>query len=323
MLKVPWQIGFIKFYEVILGYMMLQEVTNKEFWDKQIGSQAQSQFLQSWEWGEFQQRLGRKVWRLDLNGDFVLVIRMNLPLGKNYLYISRTNCNFDEAKIRILQDLARTEKSIFIKIEPIKQALDGFGFKKVKPVQPAKTLILDLSKSEDELLAEMQQKTRYNIRLAAKKGVTLKTSQTEEFPIFYDLLVDTYRRKAKKLYRREYFHQLYHDHLTKIYLAEYEGRVLCANMIVFYGDTVTYLHGGSSEKEKNIMAPHLLQWETIKKAKELGYKYYDFWGIEERYPGVARFKRGFGGLEMDYSGAWDFPLDKLWYYLYQIIKKFR
>jgi len=303
--------------------MKLDEVTNKEQWDKQIGSQRQSQFLQSWEWGEFQQRLGRKIWHFDLNGDFVLIIKMNLPWGKNYLYIPRTNCNFDEIKINFLKELAKQENSIFIKIEPLNQALGNFGFKKVKPVQPAKTLMLDLSKSEEELLAEMHQKTRYNIHLAEKKGVKLTEAKVEEFPIFYDLLVDTYRRKGKKLYGRDYFHKLYHDHLTKIYCAEYLGKILCANLIVFWGDTVTYLHGGSSEKDKNIMAPHLLQWLTIKKAKELGYKYYDMWGIEERYPGVARFKRGFGGGEVDYAGAWDLPLNKLWYYLYQTIKRFK
>ncbi|MCX6742805.1 MAG: peptidoglycan bridge formation glycyltransferase FemA/FemB family protein [Candidatus Parcubacteria bacterium] len=302
---------------------MFSEVTNKELWDKQIGSQKMSQFLQSWAWGEFQQRLGRQIWRLDLAGDFILVIKMNLPLGKNYLYIPRTNCNLEEPKIKFLKELANNEKSIFIKIEPLKQTLENFGFKKVKPVQPAKTLMLDLSKSEEELLVEMHQKTRYNIHLAEKKGVSLKICEAEEFPIFYDLLVDTYRRKGKKLYGRDYFHKLYHDHLTKIYCAEYQGKILCANMIVFYGDIVTYLHGGSSEKDKNIMAPHLLQWEIIKKAKELGYKYYDFWGIEERYPGVARFKRGFGGFEVDYIGAWDLTLNKFWYLAYKIIKSFK
>jgi len=303
--------------------MKLDEVTNKEQWDSQIGSQKMSQFLQSWGWGEFQQRLGRKIWHLDLNGEYILVIKMPLPFNKSYLYIPRTKVEFDQAKISFLRDLAKEKGCIFIKIEPLNQALGNFGFKKVKPVQPAKTLMLDLSKSEDELLAEMHQKTRYNIHLAEKKGVNLKICQAEEFPIFYDLLVDTYRRKGKKLYDRDYFHKLYHDHLTKIYCAEYKEKILCANMIVFYGDTVTYLHGGSSEKDKNIMAPHLLQWLTIKKAKELGFKYYDFWGIEERYPGVARFKRGFGGFEVDYAGTWDLPLDKLWYYLYKVVKKFK
>ncbi len=77
--------------------------------------------------------------------------------------------------------------------------------------------------------------------------------------------------------------------MVKIYFAEYEGDILCANMMIFYGDTCTYLHGGSSEKHKNIMAPHLLQWEMIKLAKEKGYKYYDFWGIDEKkWPAFKR-----------------------------------
>ena len=307
-----------------ITHMEFKEITNKEQWDNKIGSQKMSQFLQSWEWAEFQKRLGRQIWSLDLDGDFVLVIKMNLPMEKNYLYIPRTDCNFDEAKIKLLKELTKKEKSIFLKIEPLSQDLGSFNFKKVKSVQPAKTLMLDLSKSEEELMAGMHQKTRYNIHLAAKKGVALKICQTEEFPIFYDLLVGTYRRKSKKLYSREYFHKLYHDHLTKIYCAEYQGKILCANMIVFFADTVTYLHGGSSEKDKNIMAPHLLQWETIKKAKELGYKYYDFWGIDDlKWPGVTRFKKGFGGFEVSYSGTWDMPINTWWYRAYKFISRFR
>ena len=182
---------------------------------------------------------------------------------------------------------------------------------------------MDLSKSEEDLLMDMHQKTRYNIRLASKKGVTFKICKTEEFAIFYDLLVDTYRRKGKKLFSREYFQKLYHDHLVKIYCAEYQDKILCANMIVFYGDTVTYLHGGSSEKDKNVMAPHLLQWESIKKAKQLGLKYYDFWGIEEKYPGVSRFKKGFGGFEVAYPGTFDLITNKFWHLAYQIVKRFK
>jgi len=305
--------------------MELKEIANKEQWDKQIGSQKMSQFLQSWGWGEFQERLGRKVWRLDLENNFIQIIKMDLPLGQNYLYAPRLNFVLNRNIIEILKKIAHDEKSIFLRLELVPhQELDLFGFKRVTSVQPAKSLLLDLNKSIELLLAEMHQKTRYNIHLAEKKGVKLLEARTEEFPIFYDLLVDTYRRKGKKTYSRDYFHKLYHDHLTKIYCAEYQGQILCANMIVFYSDTVTYLHGGSSEKDKNIMAPHLLQWEVIKKAKELGYKYYDFWGIDEiKWPGVTRFKKGFGGFETYYGGTWDFVLNKYWYWAYKIIKSFK
>ncbi|MCX6745896.1 MAG: peptidoglycan bridge formation glycyltransferase FemA/FemB family protein [Candidatus Parcubacteria bacterium] len=305
--------------------MNLNLVTNKEQWDKQIGSQKMSQFLQSWEWGQFQQRLGRKIWRLDVNGYYVLVIKMPLPLDQNYLYAPRINFLMNKDTLDFSKELALAEKSIFLRLESgLSQELDLFGWQKTKNVQPGQTLMLDLTKSEAEILAGMHQKTRYNIRLAEKKGVKLVECQAEQFPIFYDLLLDTFRRKSKNLYNRNYYYQLYHDHLAKIFCAEYQGNILCANMVLFFGDTVTYLHGGSSQADKNIMAPHLLQWETIKKAKGLGYKYYDFWGIDEKkWPGVTRFKKGFGGFEVDYSGAWDLPLNKFLYLAYQITKRFK
>lgn len=304
--------------------MNFKEVTNKEEWDKKIGAFKMAQFLQSWEWGEFQKRLNRKIWRLDINGVYILVIKMILPLGKSYLYIPRINFELNQDTISSLRSLAKSEDCIFIKIEPVSQNLDKLGFVKVKNIQPNKTLLLDLSKNEEQLLDEMHQKWRYNIRLAAKKGVNLKLCQEEEFVKFYDLVVDTFRRKQKKLFNRTYYNKLYQDHLTKVYFAERKGKILCANMIVFYGDSVTYLYGGSAPDDKNLMAPHLLQWEIIKLAKSMGYKYYDFWGIDEvKWPGVTRFKKGFGGFEVEYAGSWDLPIDKIWFFLYRILKKFR
>ena len=303
------------------------EITNKEQWDKRIGSLRMSQFLQSWEWGEFQKRLGRKFWRLDIDGDYLLVIKMPLPLGWSYLYIPRTQVKLNSNILEKLNILAQQEKSIFIRIEPVDQNLRLLGFIKANPIQPAKTLVLDLAKSEEQLLAEMHPKTRYNIKLAEKKDVQIiegVRGKAEQFPIFYDLLVDTFRRKEKNLHPRGYYQQLYHDHLAKLYFAEYQGRFLCANMIIFFGDMATYLHGGSSQGDKNIMAPHLLQWEIIKKAKALGYHYYDFWGIDEvKWPGVTRFKKSFGGQEVNYSGTWDLPVNKIKYSLYSLIRKMK
>jgi lipid II:glycine glycyltransferase (peptidoglycan interpeptide bridge formation enzyme) len=307
--------------------MTFSEIKNKEQWDKKIGSASMSQFLQSWEWGEFQKRLGRQFWRLDLNGEYLLVIKMPLPLGWNYLYIPRTRIIINSYILDKLKVLAGQNKSLFIRIEPVEQNLQKLNFVKTRQVQPVKTLVLDLDKAEEQLLAEMHPKTRYNIRLAEKKGVRIvegARGQAEQFPIFYDLLLDTFRRKEKSLHPREYYQQLYHDHLAKLYFAEYQGKFLCANMIIFYGDTVTYLHGGSSNEDRNIMAPHFLQWVTIKKAKALGYHYYDFWGIDEnKWPGVTRFKKSYGGLEINYSGTWDLPINKIKYALYSLCRKIK
>jgi len=305
--------------------MQLKEITTKEQWEEKMSLATQAQFLQSWEWGEFQIRLKRKIWRLDINGEYVLVIKMPLPLKNNYLYISRSAVKWTEEKFQVIKDIAVREKSLFIRLEPLSHDLLVEGFRTAGQIQPQKTLYLDLQQDEASLLEQMHPKTRYNIRLAAKKGVQINLEhKAEGFAVFYDLLLDTYCRKKKNLHSREYYQCLYRDHLAKIVYAEYEGKILCANMIIFYGDTVTYLHGGSSSADKSIMAPHLAQWETIKMAKSLGYKFYDFWGIDDqKWPGVTRFKKGFGGFEVDYSGAWEYPLNKFLYFLYSIIKKIK
>ena len=304
--------------------MNLNEITTKDQWEQKMSSQLQAQFLQSWEWGEFQKRLGRKFWRLEIEGEYLLIIKMPMPFGFNYLYIPRTRVEMTESKITVLKMLANQEQSLFIRIEPIKQALAALGFEQTKQVQPQKTLILDLRNSEDDLLGQMHQKTRYNIHLAEKKGVKLVASKSEEFPKFYDLLVDTFRRKSKELHSRIYYQKLYQDHISKIYFAEYEGKILCANMMIFYGDTATYLHGGSSQDDKNIMAPHLLQWEQIKLAKAQGFKYYDFWGIDEvKWPGVTRFKKGFGGFEVGYEGTWELSINSWKYKIYKLVKRLK
>lgn len=304
--------------------MIFKEIKHKEQWDEKIGSAKMSQFLQSWNWGELQRNLGRKVWHLEIRGDYLLVIKMPLPLEKNYLYVPRTNLEIKKEHLKFLSNLAKTENCIFVRLEPVKKDISQLNLKKVKSVQPSKTLLLDLNQKEEDLLQAMHQKTRYNIRLAAKKGVVIKEGDLSDIDIFYNLISNTYSRKNIKVYNKEYYKKLLVNlKKAKLYLAEYNNHVICANLVIFYGNTATYLHGGSAEEYKNVMAPHLLQWESIKKAKQLGLRYYDFWGIEEKYPGVSRFKKGFGGFEVAYPGTFDLVTNKFWYFAYQIVKKFK
>jgi hypothetical protein len=306
--------------------MDFKEIKNKEEWDKKIGAFKMAQFLQSWEWGEFQQRLNRKIWRIDFNGLYIQAIKMPLPFGRGYLYIPRINFELSQKIISDLKNLSEAEKCIFIRVEPIKQNVSDLGFKRVGNVQPSKTLLLDLTKSEEELLAEMHQKWRYNIRLASKKGVNVREGVREkDLDAFYDLIASTYNRKRLKIYKKEYYQKLLETFTgAKIYLAEYQGKILAANLVLFYGDTATYLHGGSSEEYKNLMAPHFLQWETIKITKAMSYRYYDFWGIDERrWPGLTRFKKGFGGFEVDYGGTFDLVINNPWYLAYKILKSLK
>lgn len=292
-------------------------------------------FLQSKEWAKFQESLGRKIFWVD----GVLIIKMPLPLGLCYLYSPKAAYSLRltaDSLIQKIKEIAKKEKAIFWRVEPSEAPPKEFI--KIKDTQPKCTLITDISKPESELLATMHEKTRYNLRLSERKGVGISNFQSpisnKNFEEFYDLLQKTSARQKIKLHSKNYYKKL--AEFNEVFIAYHENVPVAAAMVNFYGDTATYLHGGSDEKYKNLMAPQLLHWEIIKIAKlrpvrgdisnasngARGIKFYDWWGIDEKkWPGITRFKKGFGGAEICAPGTYDLPLDKFWYWVYKIIRK--
>lgn len=205
---------------------------------------------------------------------------------------------------------------------------------------PATTLMVDLSSSEDELMREMHEKTRYNIRLAQKKGVVVREGSLDEF---YSLYSATNQRKGLKGFSKAYFENIIKlqakSYRLQVFVAYQDNIPLASNLLVCFGDTVTYLFGGTSDEHRELMAPHLLHWECIKWAKTNGYHYYDFWGIENHgtrttehgttirdWEGITRFKKGFvsekTGKMVEYGETVDVVINKFWYYLFAFIKRF-
>ena len=284
-----------------------------------------------------------------------LFVKHNLPLGKNYLYCPRGPVfslrqaqaiyslsevvrqlagDRVEGFIKTIKELVKQENVMFLRIEPTfetsEDELKKLGFAKTKDVQPSKTLILDLSESEEKLLSQMHEKTRYNIGLAQRKGVIIKNSQfpipNSQFEIFWNLMQQTAQRQKIKLHSKIYYQKQLQipdgDLKMMLFVAEYKNQVIAANIVALFGKAATYLHGGSGNAFKNLMAPHLLQWEQIREAKRQGCVQYDFWGIDEnRWPGITRFKKGFGGREVNYSGTWDLVFQPAWYRMYQLVKR--
>jgi len=202
----------------------------------------------------------------------------------------------------------------------------NFQLFKTIDVQPSKTLILDLTKSEDELLQAMHQKTRYNIRLAEKKGVKIMEVGANRFEEFWQLLVSSGDRDKFNLHGRSYYQAMLKlaNDFVKLFFAEYQGKPLAGSLVTFFGDSATYIHGGSSDKNREIMAPYALHWQIIKQAKQLGYKYYDFHGVDAaKWPGVTRFKMGFGGQVINYPGTFDLVYDTGWYNIYKMVRRVR
>lgn len=285
-----------------------------------------SSFLQSKNWADFQKALGRRVWQIDE----ILVIEHNLPLNKSYLYSPRCGGNFlSESLLEKIKEIAKQENAIFFKIEPLRQA-QGKPFRKSTNIQPTKTLILDITKSEQELLEQMHYKTRYNIKLAEKKGILVKKDKSK-FEEFWKLIKQTTKRDKFRPHPKEYYRKMLGIPGVELFAAIYKDKVIAANIVVFYpplliksGGQAIYLHGASAYEHRNLMAPHLLQWEQILEAKKRGCAEYDFWGIDEKkWPGVTRFKKGFGGREIFYPGAYDLVFQPIWYWIYKLAKKFR
>ncbi len=301
-------------------------------------------FLQSVEWEEIQRRMGRETRRV---GE-VLLIRHALPLGLNYLYCPRPSIGFRDEGLGIsifntIVEIAKTEKSIFIKIDPIHPLYPiPYTLYPGHPIQPRETVIIDLSLSEEELLAKMHEKTRYNIRLAERKGLRITNCGLRItdgcVERFWRMLQETAARGRFSPHPPEYYEKMLairsENFYNELFFAEYRDKVVAAALINFYRSPVwpagrptspdgaaTYLHGASSREYKEAMAPHLLHWRIIQEAKKRGFAAYDFWGIDaQRWPGLTRFKLGFGGEAVQYPSSMDIVYHPARYWMYRLGK---
>jgi lipid II:glycine glycyltransferase (peptidoglycan interpeptide bridge formation enzyme) len=172
----------------------------------------------------------------------------------------------------------------------------------------------------------MKAKTRYNIRLAERKGVTVRTGGVDDFEMVADMYAETGERNAFAIRPRAYYLDVWRTFATAnmlhILIAEYDAQPLAALLIVYHGPLALYMYGASSEQERNRMPTYLLQWEALRWAQSRGCTQYDMWGApdhfveEDRMWGVWRFKRGFNGTVTRHIGAWDFAVYPHLYQLY-------
>lgn len=323
--------------------LIIKDNSTAKEWDGFIQSNAgDGGWLQAWAWGEFQTKNSRKIWRLAIFAGpkillQTLVVKQRLPLGKSYFYLprgpvlakglaSQTAKESLDFLWRELAKLAKTEKAIFLRLDPPwdnQKKLVEAGFKSVGSVQPASTLILDLALNEQELLKQMKAKTRYNIKVAEKHGVKIRKAVNADFESFWQLLVQTAQRDRIKTHAEGYYRKMLEIPGIGLALAEIDGRIIAGAIIADFGDWRIYLHGASDYQSREKMAPYALQWQLIKDARQAGRRFYDFWGADEKkWPGVTRFKVGFApATELRrYIGAYDRPFKKFWYALYNLLK---
>ncbi len=317
--------------------------------------------LQSWEWGEFRQKTGIKVQRWGLfEGrqlkEAIQVTIHPLPKGKWTIgYFPKGEIPSRDQK-RVLEKIAKKENCIFIKLEPkvelkkINQAKIKFlkrnGFVKGRSLFTPYNFILDLSPSLEELLKNFKSKTRYNIRLAQRKGVEVKIDNSDEaFEFFLKLMKETTQRQGFYAHEEDYYREMWatlqnqksviNSSSTKtlkadLMVAKYKGEIITAWMLFWFGETMYYPYGASTRKYREVMANNLVMWEAIKLAKKRGCNYFDMWGAlgpnpskNDPWYGFHRFKSGYNPNLIEYMGTYDLVFHPFLYKLFRLTESLR
>ncbi len=321
-------------------------------WDQFI-TRRHGHLLQTEAWGELKSRFGWIPHRLRLGDAAAQILFRRLPLGFTVAYIPKgpvIDWNNPPQRQKLLAAIhaeAQKRRAVFLKVEPdvdlsnveTLQHLKGMGFTPADTIQPQTSLVLDISGDEESILAAMKQKTRYNIRLAGKKGVSVREGRADEVKIFYDLSQITAQRDGFGVHSLAYYqsaYRLFAPDRCALLLAEFEGEPLSAVMVFRQGAAAYYFYGASSNRHRNRMPNYLVQWAAIQWAKQQGCTRYDLWGIPDAAPetleaefknrsdglwGVYRFKRGFGGRYAQSVGAFDFVYNLLLYRLYKLLRR--
>jgi peptidoglycan pentaglycine glycine transferase (the first glycine) len=312
-------------------------------------------FLQSAYWQKFQEAVGRKTSQLEEKDDgdnfisYANIILHSLPVAGDYFYIPRgpvieQNHSAKPKSFFIDLFVLAKEKNIgWVRVEPESEDIlkliqenlpNGIKMKKSSVnMQPKEILVMDIAGSEEDILAQMKSKTRYNIRLAEKKGVKIYVSREEKYiHEFCRLVKVTAERDKIKSHPETYYRKMFEiipDDILKLYIAEFKGKAIATNLVLFFGKTATYMHGASDNEYRNAMSPYLLQWRQILDAKDAGCGRYDFGGVKtedaggKSWEGITKFKTGFAPetKPIEYLGCYDIILNPKKYNLYRILQK--
>ena len=332
--------------------MQIKQISNKSQWENFVHQNKKSTFLQSWNWGEFNKNTGEKIWRLGVfdSGELLavmLVIRVNARRG-SFLFVPQGpiirvfGIQYSVSSILnelfvFLKDLGIKERVGFIRVSPIlentsenlkmfKQA--GFKNAPIHMMHPELTWILDITKSEDEILKGMRKTHRNLIRRAVKDGVEIIKSTEEKYlKAFYDIHTETVKRHKFVPFAYEYIKNeieaFKEDDQIEIFSAIYDGKIISSAIVVYYGNQTFYHHGASSSEYMKIPSSYLNLFEAIKEAKIRGKDIFNFYGIIENKPkhpwsGLSKFKKGFGGYQKKLLHCQDLPLNKKYLLTYFI-----
>jgi lipid II:glycine glycyltransferase (peptidoglycan interpeptide bridge formation enzyme) len=335
--------------------MKIKLIEDKKTWENFIFTSKNGNFLQSWNWGEFNRRIGHKIYRFGLyrknklKGVFLLIEKnakrgryLECPGGPLILESYSSNLEFFVNQIK---EIGKQEHCLFARVRP--QLLDNpknrYLFKKngfvnsPMHLHAENTWQLKLNKKPKQLLMEMRKSRRYEIRKAKRDGVKITRSQdTEDIKQLYQLQLETAKRQAfvpfSKTYMKTQFEIFTEDDQAVLYKAYYKKKLLAISFFIFYNKEAVYHYSATASRHRKVPASQRVLWEAILEAQKRGHKYFNFWGIapkdredDHRFSGVTFFKKGFGGHRVDYLHAQDLPMSfRYWpVYLFESYRKWK
>ncbi|MFH1291830.1 MAG: peptidoglycan bridge formation glycyltransferase FemA/FemB family protein [bacterium] len=325
--------------------MKINRIEQKSDWDNWLKANSQhGNFIQSWAWGDILLAESKKVQRLSVDDGTGIAMRgqivyQRLPFGLKYAFCAKgpvsgsAHSVFNYQAFNCLIEYIKEQGCSFFRVE-LPHPLENIDFQVVKTLDttPRATVILDISRPEHEILQAMKSKTRYNIGLAERKA--LKIIEKKDPDSFINLSEETAKRDGFRLHPKQRYQEVLNSDLSHQISIEYEGKIIASSVFTSFGNMFTYLYGASDYEHRKLMAPYLLQWLGIKKAKQAQCKYYDFFGIapldqdqnynkNHQYAGVTRFKLGFGGEIIQSPGTCDVVINKNKYFLYKFLRWLR
>jgi lipid II:glycine glycyltransferase (peptidoglycan interpeptide bridge formation enzyme) len=313
-------------------------------WEKLVKANKASGFHQSFEWAKFKNGDGWNTYKIGLfnkeTDELVggtIVTQFCFSNKTDFFYIPEGPViNYENEKAMMEQwkvlfealgeiiGVSDMSQTTHLRVEPRvgerPKFLDERFVKAPLNLQPKYTQVIDLADDEVAILAQMKPKGRYNIKLAEKKGVKIVGEEinAENIKAFFEIYDQTFSRKKLEKKDLPFFERLMGEckSIAKLYFAEYEGKKLATEFVIYYGNRATYLYGASLDESREVMAPYLMHWEVMKEAKKNGFKEYDLWGIatpgdeKHEWIGITDFKKKFGGREVALIGSYDLVIQK-------------
>lgn len=294
-----------------------------------------SSLLQTSQWAQLKEKNGWQAFEVE----HVWVLVKTLPGGKSFLYAPEVEWNKIVNIITNIKNILEKHRPIFIRLEILDKIDDNIikilkenrFIKSFEEVQPEWRQVINIADSEEKILAGMKQKGRYNIKVAQKHNVVIEKSTN--INKFYEIFCQTAKRDGFEIRPRQYFEELMQilepAGLAELWLARYNEKTIAAVIVTFYQGVASYLYGASSDEFRNLMAPYLLHWRVIQRAKEKGCRTYDLLavapeGVENhKYTGITRFKEQFGGEKIQIVGSWDLVFKPFWYKIFKIVENYR